>query len=183
VVSPSFLRDELACEYPRDAATVKGPAWQLDPKHARPVKGCREAGGSRAQRQTLPPAAHGLKEAMEQQAVENRARDCFLGLVYRSVQTMGCYNEIVLRVGGEGGWDASLPAPVQAFVVNAPPASKRAEAVAKQHGAFLRHFGLSAAQVPLLRFDFSRMEAPVRTFETEVTISEMEVHVDTPTRR
>eukprot|EP00966_Prymnesium_polylepis_P104000 2408567-Prymnesium_polylepis.1 len=56
-------------------------------------------------------------------------------------------------------WDRNLPFAVEAFFFAAAPASVKAS-MRRTHHAFLRHYGLTAADVPLLEYSCSQQSPP-----------------------
>lgn len=163
VVDPAFVARSFLCAYPQDAATTDNAAY--------PGR-CATTGVGWGVRQPIHVSPT-LADALQTQRNLLRGRRCYFGHGWID----SCYNEILLEMSGSTGWDTNLPHAVQAVVYSRyqtaaamgfdrweDPACSGCEAwaseVKNEYHRFLEHFHVGEQSVPLLEFDWTRLDAP-----------------------
>ena len=151
MLDPAFVARSLLCAYSRDAATTDNPQHSERCGTTQPGWGVP---------QPIPPSAT-LAEAMQKQRVSLQAQQCDYGHGWID----SCYNEILLRMDGQDGWDNNLPNAVQAVVysrLESVPSfysfqdggcyscGQDVGDVRLEYARFLDHFGIGESAVPLL---------------------------------
>ena len=157
VLDPTFVARSLTCAFAHDASTTG--------------KSCANLNGFPPNR--LVDALQAQRERLRAKPLVGRS-SCHAGRGYMD----SCYNEIVLRMDGPDGWDQNLPYAVQAVVYSRLAtlpsfysweddgcgSCERGgyEQVRREYLHFLDHFGIGESAIPLLEFDWQKLEAPFR---------------------
>ena len=85
-----------------------------------------------------------------------------LGVLFERAASNGHYNELILDAIF---WDEHLPAAVEAIYFTKGTSPSDVQAIVATHAGFLRRYGLTSDENPLLELDLENWEAPFSAYE------------------